>query len=352
MNTKLNKTAQDANADELFQTNLEIETDDPNMATKPGRSIWVWMVAIIILTPATIFFIIWFMSLPPTSFKENTQFTVTKGESLQTITINAQQQNLTRSAFLLQLAIASQYDPRGIKAGVYTFNEPMNVFEVAQVLSMTIPESELIRITIPEGVTVRAIADIAHRSLPDFEYEEFLTLATPLEGRLFPDTYHIPPEFSAKELVDLLNQKSTEKLKPLQSQIKEHKLNEEEVLILASLIEREANDETSMRMVSGILQNRLEISMPLQADASIEYVLDKPLSELTPEDLRMESPYNTYLNTGLMPTPIGNPGMTSIKAVLDPIETDYLFYITARDGQFYYARDFDQHRNNIARYLR
>jgi UPF0755 protein len=92
--------------------------------------------------------------------------------------------------------------------------------------------------------------------------------------------------------------------------------------------------------------------MPLQVDASIEYVLDKPLSELQPEDLKIESPYNTYLNIGLPPTPIGNPGLVAIEAILRPIKTEYMFYITGTDGNFYYAKDFAEHRQNIAKYLR
>jgi UPF0755 protein len=121
---------------------------------------------------------------------------------------------------------------------------------------------------------------------------------------------------------------------------------------LASIIEREANSPESMKMVSGILQNRLTIDMPLQADASIEYILDKPLNALLPEDLKIDSPYNTYLNRGLPPTPIGNPGLTAIEAVLEPTLSKYLFYITDETGEFHYAEDFDQHRANIQRYLR
>ncbi len=129
-------------------------------------------------------------------------------------------------------------------------------------------------------------------------------------------------------------------------------LTEAEVIVLASIIEREANDAESMGMVSGILQNRLRDGMPLQADASIEYILDKPLEELTPADLKVDSPYNTYLNKGLPPTAIGNPGAISIGAVLDPTPSDYYFYITGNDGVFYYATTYNDHKRNIARYLR
>jgi len=143
----------------------------------------------------------------------------------------------------------------------------------------------------------------------------------------------------------------------LQSQIAQSEFTEAEILILASILEREANSPESMGIVSGILQNRLAINMPLQADATIEYVLETPLGELPPGQLaaelrELDSPYNSYLNLGLPPTPIGNPGLTAIKAVLNPVETDYFYYVTDADGAFYYAETYDQHLQNIERYLR
>ena len=115
-------------------------------------------------------------------------------------------------------------------------------------------------------------------------------------------------------------------------------MTEYEIITLASILEREANSAESMRMISGILQNRLEINMPLQVDASIEYDLDKPLHELTPTDLKeRDTPYNTYLYSGLPPTPIGNPGQTAIEATLNPTESDYLFYVTDDESNFHYA---------------
>ena len=124
----------------------------------------------------------------------------------------------------------------------------------------------------------------------------------------------------------------------------------DQILILASILEREANTPESKGLVSSVLQNRIAVGMPLQADASIEYS-DKPW-ELTPDDLKIDSPYNTYTNPGLPPTPIGNPGLTAIEAVLSPTQSPYFFYITGKDGEFYYAETYDEHLLNIERYLR
>ena len=144
----------------------------------------------------------------------------------------------------------------------------------------------------------------------------------------------------------------TEKTTSIQSKIDTHPLGAKGVLILASILEREANSPESMKMVSGILQGRMEAGMPLQADASVEYILDKPLKELTADDLKIDSPYNTYTNRGLPPTPIGNPGLDAIRAVLDPTVTDYVYYITDTDGNFHYARTYNEHLDNVELYLR
>jgi UPF0755 protein len=109
-------------------------------------------------------------------------------------------------------------------------------------------------------------------------------------------------------------------------------------------------------MVSGIFQNRLAIGMALQADASIEYTLDVPLNELKEGELaqnlrELDSPYNTYKNAGLPPTPISNPGLTAIKAVLEPIPSEYFYYLTDAEGNFYYAKTLKEHNDNIANYL-
>ena len=125
----------------------------------------------------------------------------------------------------------------------------------------------------------------------------------------------------------------------------------EEVIVLASILEREARSEESMRMVAGILLKRMEIDMPLQVDAPFEYFISKSSAFLTYSDLALESPYNTYLNTGLPPTPIANPGLKSIRAVLNPIESDYLFYLTAPGGEFHYSRTYEEHKYKKDLYL-
>lgn len=279
-------------------------------------------------------------------------FTVEEGMGARSTATMLADAEITRSGAFLYMLLVTLFEPTNIKASTYVLDEPLTAVALAQTLVTGDFNNDLIRFTHIEGQTAEQIAATADITLTDFDRQAFLSQALPLEGRLFPDTYFIPVTFTADELVDLLEDSYHEAVEPLQASIEDSFLTEEQVLILASILEREANTPESKRLVSSVLQNRIEIGMPLQADASIEYILDKPLSELTPADLEIDSPYNTYLNPGLPPTPIGNPGLTAIEAVLSPAESPYLFYITGDDGVFYYAETYDEHLENINLYLR
>ncbi|MFT7507570.1 MAG: UPF0755 protein [Acidimicrobiales bacterium] len=293
----------------------------------------------------------------PADFKGGVSFEVTKGMSVRTIADAAQAQGIVRSGTLLYSILTYSYDPTSIYAGTYMFDEPTSVFGVAQKLADKDIEQNLVKVTLPEGMRLAQIAAIAKNVLPEFDVDEYLIQTSELEGYLFPETYFVPETFTSKELVDLQRKTYEKNVAPLRDDIEELNFTEYEVLTLASIVEREANDKESMKMVAGILKNRLDINMALQADATIEYVLDTPLNELPAGQLASElretqSPYNTYLNAGLTPTPIGNPGIMAIEAVVYSTPSDNFFYITAPDGTFYYAETYAEHNRNIARYLR
>lgn len=292
------------------------------------------------------------LNKPPANFPVNVPVSIPEGTSAKEATAIFAKAGLVRSELTLYLSLMLWHDPSDIKASTYVFTNAVDTKTIAYELTQGNFATDLLRITHKEGERATTIAITAEKILPDFDAQKFITLAEPVEGTLFPETYFVPSEYTAEELFTLMTKTFAEQLEPLQSEIANHSLTLEEIIILASIIEREANSPESMKMVSGILQNRLEIGMALQTDASIEYVLDKPLGELLPEDLEIDTPYNTYLYPGLPPTPIGNPGLEAIKAVLYPTPSDYLFYITGNDGNFYYAKNFDEHRLNIARYLR
>lgn len=299
----------------------------------------------------------WYLTTAPVTFTKDMHFEVATGMSARDIANAAKEQKLVRSSLMLFAVLVSQYEPTSIYAGTYVFTEPLYVFGVAEKLASKKTTEALISITFPEGITITKMAEIAANTSGTISTESYLDAANQEEGYLFPETYFIPFNYTAADLVTLQKESLFEALAPHQSLIDDSLWSLDEILTLASIVEREANDETSMKMVAGILQNRLEIGMALQADATIEYVLATPLNELPPGQLanelrEVDSPYNTYKQPGLPPTPIGNPGLQSILAVLEPTPSEYLFYITGTDGTFYYAETLSEHNQNIARYLR
>jgi UPF0755 protein len=329
-------------------------SDDTTPSTKPTNMIRNISVAIIIFVVVTFLVISFVRTLnqAPADFPVNQPITIESGTSVRAITEQLDSANVVRSGNFLYYIVSLFYDPVTVKASSYIFTEPLTTVEIAKRLTEGDFDTDLIRFTHIEGERVTLIAEKANELLPNFNTERFVTAATPLEGRLFPETYFIPVTYTDEDLLALLTDTFNTRIAPLQEKIEQQSLTLNEILVLASIIEREANTIDSKKLVSGILQNRLEIGMALQADASIEYILDKPLADLTPEDLEVDSPYNTYLNTGLPPTPIGNPGLEAITAVLEPTESDYFYYLTDDEGEFHYAKTYTEHLQNIERYLR
>ncbi len=335
----------------------EIESTEYNegsasQTTRPTR-IWSFL-AVLIFVLLGIFLYLSFIVKAPSDFPLDTDFVVKDGANLKEVARDLKNSGFVRSELALYVAFLAEFDPNTIKASTFRFSKPLDVFDLAKELTIGQFNTDLVKVTHIEGESVMDFSNRLDRSylLPDFDVDDFNQLAKVYEGRLYPETYFVPKAITEVELLDLMLETYAKKISDIKQAIDSSQLTEYEILILASIIEREANDSQSMGMVSGILQNRLELGMPLQTDASLEYVLDKPLSELKAEDLKIDSPYNTYLYTGLPPTPIGNPGMEAIKSVLYPTASTYLFYITGNDGNFYYAEDFDKHRINIARHLR
>ncbi|REK52758.1 MAG: endolytic transglycosylase MltG [Bacteroidetes bacterium] len=310
-----------------------------------------------VLGGATTGILIWQLTGPPSHFPVNEPIEIAEGTSARDIALQLKEQGVVKSDLALYSILILLHDPTAIKASTYKFKQPQNAFAIASRLIAGEFGIDLIRFVHYEGERNELLAERAAEVLLDFDVEEFLRLTKDKEGRMFPDTYLIPESYTAKELVTLLEDTFNARIEPLRPAIRESNYTEDEVIIIASLIEREANTRESKRMVAGIINNRLNEGMPLQLDASIEYSLSTPLNELAPGELAAElkatdTPYNTYLNTGLPPTPIGNPGLTSIEAVLRPIESNYFFYLTGRDGNFYYAETGAEHNRNVANYLR
>lgn len=333
------------------------ETDAAVPEQKPRRLRWWFLGALcidLVIVAALVCY--WLLFSAPSDFVPVT-VTIEPGSTINDIVLLMEERGVTRSEVGLYAVLLSIHRDSNIKAGKYEFDEPRNALTLASYLTSTTPKEELVRLTLPEGMTLAAYGAIAAETIEEFDTDQFIALTEGKEGYLHPETYFIPPSYTASQLAELLMSETNEILTELDAAIASSSLTEYEVLVLASVLEREANSEESFKMVAGILQNRLEIGMPLQADATIEYILETPLNELAPGELatnlrELDSPYNSYLYLGLPPTPIGNPGRAAIEAVLAPTPSEYIFYITGNDGVFYYAETYNQHLVNIERYLR
>ena len=324
------------------------------LETKPRRTLRTWLLLIGVLAGVAAFGYITVdvLAQAPENFPTDQSIIIPAGSSVKTIASLLEEKHVVQSHFLLYAVLYFSHDPKALKAGTYRFSEPRDVYGVAKKLMDGDFVSSLVHFTHPEGERATLVAEHAQASLIHFDSNAFLQLAVPQEGRLFPDTYLIPPDFSAADLLKTMTDEYEKNVAPLRPQIASTTFTENEVITLASIIEREANSPESMKMVSGILQNRLKIGMALQTDASVEYVLNKPLKHLTAKDLEVDSPYNTYTHKELPPTPIGNPGLDAIKSVLNPTPSEFLYYITDNEGTFHYAKTFEEHKKNVARYLK
>lgn len=314
------------------------------------------------LLSISVFFLIfgWFYykeGLMPVNKKDASTkiFVVQRGESLNSIVKRLYKEDLIRSRLIFFLLVKKMGIEKKIQAGDFRLSPSMSAEEIAKTLTHGTLD---IWVTIIEGLRKEEIANIIAKNF-DIPEIEFIKYAK--EGYLFPDTYLIPKKADANMIIKIMtdnfhkkfNQSLKEKAK------KRLNLDEEQVLILASLVEREAKFNQDRKEVASILLKRLRNDWPLQVDATVQYALGYQSQErtwwkknLTTEDLEIDSPYNTYKILGLPPTPICNPGLASIIAVIeaDP-DTRYWFYLSDKTGRMHYAKTLEEHNNNIKKYL-
>lgn len=243
---------------------------------------------------------------------------------------------------------------KNMKAGRYRFRKNSPKLLILKALSDGI--SEPFRITIPEGIRIERIAEILERDL-GIEKDEILNLLRDgeysrelgfhsggLEGYLFPDTYEFTIETSLKEVVEVMTRRILDVFdEPSREKAESLGYSFHEILTIASMIEKEIIFSSEAPTIGGVLYNRLRLRMPLQCDATIQYALREWKSRITYEDLKVVSPYNTYLHLGLPPGPICNPSRTSIEGALFPEESDYLYYVARPNGTHIFTRTHTEH---------
>lgn len=254
-----------------------------------------------------------------------------------------------------------------MQAGTYQISNNMSMKEIIECISSGKVASY--RLVIPEGYTVVQIEDLlVQKGIADrecfqkalgadypFSFLEGIPGTGPerLEGFLFPATYELRPGMSEEEIINKMLQEFQTVFTPeLQQRAEKMGLSIREVVTLASIVEREAKVEQERPQIAAVFLNRLEQGLRLESCATVQYILGEQKETLTNKDIQNTSPYNTYLHTGLPPSPIANPGLSSIKAVLYPADVDYLFFVAKGDGSHHFSNTFREHQEAARHYQR
>lgn len=300
--------------------------------------------------------ILWFnQAVKPPNPTNNTSviFSIEQGEDVRSIAERLQKQDLIRSSVAFFLIARFGGFDNNIQAGDFRLNPTMDLYTLINTLTHGTID---VWVTIPEGWRNEEIALTLAKQLSIPE-QEFLKMAR--EGYMFPDTYLIPKNAEASDAAKIFLSNFDKKVsQDLKMRAKEKKLSLDEVITIASMVEREAKFNEDRPLVASVILNRLNIGMKLDVDATVQYALGYQTKEktwwkkeLTLDDLDIDSPFNTYKNAGLPPKPIANPGLDAIVAVVNASKTDYIYYISDKTGKLHFAKDIEEHNRNISRYL-
>lgn len=326
----------------------------------------------------------YFILLTPSSKSNKViTFTVKKGDSKEKIIDNLKDAKLIRSKYaaIIYLVISGN---KNLQAGSYEFSRDMSTQDIIKSLNSGDVIKEFkpsVTITLKEGVTLKEYMklisdetnidfDEAIKKVNDKSFLKgliadywFLTndildddIYYALEGYLFPETYEFYKETTVEQVIRRILNVTNEKLSPLKEEIKKSKYSVHEIFTIASIAEKEANKYEDRKMVTQVINKRLELNMSLGMDVTSYYGVQKSMKEtLTKVDLNDENPYNTRVTTfiGLPVGPICNPSIGSIKAALEPADTDYLYFVADVDtGKVYFAKDIDGFNELVRRYIK
>ncbi len=304
----------------------------------------------------------------PVDPKDDNSYTlvVEEGDTWEKVAGKLFKQKLVSSSSAVKKYVEEKELSTMLQPGTYELKKSMSLPEIVAKIAHPTIEKESVKVTIPEGLETKKIAKILEEkgaiksadrflqllSEEDFNYD-FLKGAdkkTYLEGYLFPDTYEFYKETDERDviitLLDRFNEIYTDDLK---ARARELNLTDNEVITLASIIQREAKASSEFPIVSSVFHNRIKQEMKLQACSTVQYVIEERKDVLSNEDIKIDSPYNTYLYKGLPPAPISSVGEVAIKAALYPEDTDYLFFVVKNlgDGSHYFAKTYEEHLENI-----
>ncbi|OCT15696.1 aminodeoxychorismate lyase [Paenibacillus pectinilyticus] len=312
---------------------------------------------------------------PVEASDQEVRVSIPQGSSSTQIADELKNKGLIKNSSIFMYYLKYKKEGSKFQAGEYAMKPGMTFVDMIDKLNKgDVVKEDMMRITIPEGYTIEQIAakmseqttwkketflglvddpagfkDDTTASIPDSK-----NLRHRLEGYIFPETYEFKKGSTEKEFIERSLDQLDKKLATLppdwKDKLKARNLTIHQMLTIASLIEREVVVDDERALVSGVIVNRLKMNMPLQIDATVQYLFDKSKDRLLEKDLQIQSPYNTYLNTGLPPGPIASPSLASIKAAIYPEETKYVYYVTKKDGSkgHLFAETYEEHKKNIA----
>lgn len=306
--------------------------------------------------------VVYSMAQPVSSLPGNPVAVVVKpGMTTAEISGLLYQQGLIKNVTLFRAFVHSQGLQNSLQAGEYSLTTAMKIQTIIGMLARG--DVAYQQVTIPEGLTIDEIGKLleeknlvtaasfknaAKDHLPYDYIQPSPGVSYKAEGFLFPDTYQIPRGMKEDDLLRTMTSQFDRLFtQTMRDRAKELGLSVREMVILASLIEKEARYAEERPIIARVFMNRLKLDMPLQSCATIQYILGYPKPELTIKDTEIPSPYNTYQNMGLPPGPIANPGLASIKAALYPDETDFLYFVADKNGKHHFSKTYDEHLANI-----
>lgn len=271
--------------------------------------------------------------------------------SLSAVSNGLYVKHIITSPFLFKFIVVFLDGQKGLFAGDYRFTKSQNVFSVAYRMVKGIQGLPKIKITIPEGTNVYDMAFLYMTKFPYFNGPRFVSLALKYEGYLFPDTYFFLSNVRPEEVINTMRLNFDEKTKILKDKILSSNRTMNEIITMASIVEEEASNSEDRKVIAGILWKRLDKNMYLQVDAPFYYLTAKR-GNFSLDDLKIDSPYNTYKYKGLPKGPISNPGLKSIMATIEPLSTSHFYYLTGKDGVMRYADTYSGHLSNKNVYLK
>ena len=297
---------------------------------------------------------------------ETKPFVIARGENAGSIARHLEEQGIVRSALSFEYVLYDEEKEDALQSGTYQVSSALTPRQLVTLFQKA-PGEQVVLTVIP-GWRLTEIAAAVEKAFPKISKQEFLDAAVvgartngilggmtakqPLEGFLFPETYFFRPETTAPQIVDvLLAQFETRAGATIRTAAAARKMTVYDLVKLASIVEREARDPNESPLIAGVYQNRLDIGMKLDADPTIQYAKGD-WGELSLDDLKLSSPYNTYQVAGLPPTPICSPGQAALEAAAHPADHDYLYFVAKNDGtgDHAFAKTIEEQEANRVKY--